>query len=285
MLFSIDGAPYSYRCVPKLRYGIAPDGTELLLDLLLPDLPGPRPGVLYLHGGGWENGARSDALYPWINPPLAANGFITASATYRLTGTAPFPAQIHDAKAAVRWLRANANRYGLDPDRIGVWGDSAGGHLAALLGTSAAVAELEGDSGTPGVSSAVQAVVPRCAPTNLVGDLPLGLEPDIPRVLDKLFAVDRDHWAPLASAVTHAGPDAPPHLLVHGTADGVVPFSQAEQLVAALRAHDRDVTLHSIDGGLHSLLTPEEEASGIGLERGIALAYEALEFFTKHLAS
>lgn len=119
------------------------------------------PAVVDIHGGGWaegERGVSTDSILP-------NNGFFYCSIDYRLSGEAPFPAQIHDCKAAVRWLRANAERLRIDPERIGVWGNSAGGHLAELLGTSAGVAELEGRSGTPGVPSHVQAVAGFVAPT------------------------------------------------------------------------------------------------------------------------
>ncbi len=128
--------------MPDVPYGMA-GGAPLLLDILRPESPppAPMPAVVEIHGGGWAEGEK-DALR---NRFFAERGYFTVSINYRLSSEAIFPAQAHDAKAAVRWLRAHASEYGVDPDRVGVWGHSAGGHLAALLGTSADVVELEGD--------------------------------------------------------------------------------------------------------------------------------------------
>jgi len=130
------------------------DGRALGLDLYSPSKPaGPLPVIIWLHGGGWSRG-RKEGHSPAVT--LVDDGYAVASVDYRLTGIAPFPAQIEVCKAAVRWLRANASKYNLDPDRIGVWGFSAGAHLAALLGTSGGVKELEGDGDNVSYSSRVQ---------------------------------------------------------------------------------------------------------------------------------
>ena len=115
----------------------------------------PLAAVIYIHGGGWIGGSQRQSPIP----ELAKAGYFAASIEYRLSNAAKWPAQIQDCKLGVRWLRANATKYHVDPDRIGVWGASAGGHLVACLGTMADVKEYEGDGGYPGVSSAVQAVV------------------------------------------------------------------------------------------------------------------------------
>lgn len=288
MKLSLPDTAYAIRCLSSLLYGRAPGVSyweaTVHLDLLLPD-PAPAspvPAVVYLHGGGWRHGDKSAGMYPWHSPLLAANGFVAVNVGYRLTDLAPFPAQAHDVKAAIRWLRANAKQYGIDPDRIGVWGDSAGGHLAALLGTSAGVAELEGECGSPDESSAVQAVVARCAPTDFTiwpGDEPVEEE-----VLTALFGgppAERPELRRLASPVAFVHADLPPFLVVHGTEDETVPFDQAETLVSALRAHGGDVTFEVVDGGHHNLL-PDEEAPWAN-HPWTELGQRALQFFTEKL--
>src|SRR5262249_35630047 len=158
---------------PGLAYATV-GGRDLLLDLYLPSAgPGPFPVVVWIHGGAWLTGSR----FPAPNAAqLTSLGFAVASVDYRLTsqagqwGAEPviFPAQIHDVKGAVRWLRANAATYNLDPARFGCWGSSAGGHLAALLATSGDVPALEGTvGGNAGFSSAVQACADFFGPTDL----------------------------------------------------------------------------------------------------------------------
>ncbi len=146
-----------------LEYG--PHGVGNRLDLYLPPkADAPTPLVIWIHGGGWEAGNKD-------NPPglgLLKKGYALASINYRLSQEAKFPAQIEDCKAAIRFLRANAKKYNLDPDHFGVWGASAGGHLVALLGTTGGVKELEGDGPNKEESSAVQAVVDWFGPTDML---------------------------------------------------------------------------------------------------------------------
>lgn len=145
------------------RYG---DRT-LEMDLYRPkEAWGKLPAVICIHGGGWANGNR--ASHEKIAQALAARGYVTATISYRLSGEAPFPAAIHDCKAAVRFLRANAAEYGIDPENIGAIGLSAGGHLTALLATSAGVEELEGQGGNADFSSSIQAALPMGAQTDLL---------------------------------------------------------------------------------------------------------------------
>lgn len=289
MLMSIPGTPNAFRVLQSVQYGSVPGlpawQSRLHLDLLLPEpAPSPRvPVVVYLHGGGWAEGERSVAMVPWLNPLLAAHGFATASVTYRLSRAAPFPAQIHDAKAAIRWLRAHAEAYGLDPERIGVWGDSAGGHLAALLGTSAGVADLEGGCGSPEFSSSVQAVVARCAPSDFVR-FRLDDEDTPGSVFWQLFGGPRsehDDLAQLASPVTHVHAGMPPFLLVHGTDDETVPYEQTTLLADALQDNGATVVVRGVPGGHHSML-PDIDAPW-GNEPWTDLGHEALAFFTEHL--
>jgi len=149
--------PAGIEAHPNLTYARNGD-RELQLDLYRPAVRSvPLPAIVCIHGGGWWKGERSN--HAALAQALAAKGFVTVTISYRLSGEKPFPAQIHDAKAAVRWLRAHADRYGLDPARIGATGHSAGGHLTALLATSGGVDALEGEGGEPGRSSRIQAAV------------------------------------------------------------------------------------------------------------------------------
>jgi acetyl esterase/lipase len=267
-----------------IDYGSA-DGHRLQLDILAPE---PRadalmPAVVYIHGGGWAGGERV-----WTpNRILAEAGFFTVSISYRFSHQAIFPAQIHDVKAAIRWVRANAGRYGVDPARIGIWGHSAGGHLAALAAVTAGMPELEGQGGNPGHDSSVQAVIPISAPLDFLVDwyavqrIPVGH--DTAGVIRQLFGGLPEHrrdLARLASPLWHAGPDSPPHLLIHGELDDVVPVSQARAYVSALRRLGQPraelIELPGVDHMADSSLYPgEPDPHG--------LKARAVEFFTTHL--
>ncbi|MDA7881392.1 alpha/beta fold hydrolase [Akkermansiaceae bacterium] len=150
---------------PDITYARYGDRT-LELDLYRPKgVWGELPAIVCVHGGGWAKGGRIH--HAKVAQALAARGYVTATISYRLSGEAPFPAQIHDCKAAVRFLRANAKKYGIDPEKIGAIGHSAGGHLVALLATSHNIPELEGTGGNPNISSTIQAAVPMGAQTDL----------------------------------------------------------------------------------------------------------------------
>ncbi len=264
--------PKGVKAIRNIEYAHI-GGKRLLLDLYLPkDNDKPLPVVVWIHGGGWRAGdkERCPAL------PLAGKGFAVASINYRLTDVACFPAQIHDCKGAIRWLRAHAKEYKLDPERIGVWGSSAGGHLVALLGTSGGVKELEGDvGGNTGFSSRVQAVCDLCGPATFrEEDLPEGAdEGNVPQALTKLLGgpleENRDK-ARAASPVTHITKDDPPFLIVHGDADPVVPVRQSRILAEALKKAGVDVTLRIIPGAGHGVNSLETQEA-------------AAEFFRKHL--
>lgn len=255
-----------------VEYGRA--GTRSLkLDLLRPERPadGPLPIVVYIHGGGWRNGNKEQARQPLAH--LAATGnYVCATVGYRLTGEAIWPAQIHDCKAAIRWLRANASRLGADPDRIGVFGHSAGGHLSALLGTSGDVAELEGDCGSAGYSSRVQCVVDYCGPSNFATFV---MEPgSVGRTaVEGLFggpAAEHAAEVRAASPVTWVSKDDPPFLIVHGTEDPIVPIAQADELNAALARAGVSTTYVRMEGAGHGL-------------RGDEILARQRAFFERHL--
>ncbi len=223
----------SVEILNDLPYGAA--GNFLLfLDLYRPEPlpPEPLPLVIYIHGGAWRRGDKALSRPPML---VESGRYIVACINYRLSDQAIFPAQIHDCKAAVRWLRANAERYGIDASRIGAWGYSAGGHLAALLGTSGGSAELEGASGSPGVSSAIQAVVCVAAPSDLSRMGGWHDEPDSPEAqLVGGPLADRTELAQQANPLRYVAATTPPFLLIHGEDDDTVPLSQSQILYAAL---------------------------------------------------
>ena len=257
-----------------IEYGKAGE-RSLKLDLLRPKEQGQKrlPVVAFIHGGGWQGGDKASGIAR-IVPLVAGGDYVGVSIGYRLSGEATWPAQIHDCKAAIRWLRANADKHQIDPERIGVWGSSAGGHLVSLLGSSGDVKELEGDNGSPGYSSRVQCVVDYCGPsafTAFVADSPRMREPNSP--VYKLFGgplSERQEQAAAASPVTHVSKDDPAFLVVHGTNDRTVPIAQAELFAAALEKAGVDVTFVRLQGGGH----------GIG---GAEISRRVSQFFDKHL--
>lgn len=242
------------------------------------EAPEPRPAVIWIHGGGWREGRHTDGLEWWCCPAMAAAGFIAVSIEYRLSTEVLFPAQIHDVKAAIRWVRANASRFAADPDRIGLWGHSAGGHLAALVGLTGDQPEVEGRVGPTGVSSRVQAVVPASAPTHFsLHDVawPEDSRPYISDLLGGLEAGKRDLMR-LASPVSHVTPDAPPFLVIHGAADEVVPVEQGDRLVRALKDAGAAVAYERLDGADHGLFVgerPYPRANGMELLGRLARAF------------
>ncbi|MDJ0976469.1 MAG: alpha/beta hydrolase fold domain-containing protein, partial [Planctomycetota bacterium] len=210
---------------------------ELRLDLYLPAASEAKPPLLlWVHGGGWRRGNKKNNQFRWLVP----EGYAVASIEYRLTDEAIFPAQIHDVKGALRWLRANAATYGFDATRVGIGGSSAGGHLAALMGTSGGVKALEGTvGGNLDQSSRVQAVYDQFGPAEL---LTMRTNPDgTPAPFTKQGAVgalvDGDEaLARQASPTTHVTADDPPFLIAHGDRDRLVPLAQSETLARLLDA-------------------------------------------------
>lgn len=242
-----------------VEYGKAGD-RPLKLDIIRPKRPAdsPLPVIVFIHGGAWRAGNKSGGVARLL--PFAASGnYFCASVGYRLSGEATWPAQIHDCKAAIRWLKANAKKYNINPEKIGVWGSSAGGHLVNMLGTSGDVKGLEGDCGSPDQSSRVACVVPFCGPSDFmaIGRLKGGAAPAAVTQLLGGPIDEKKEAAIAASPVTHVSKDDPPFLIVHGTADRTVPFAQAETLHAALKKAGVDSTLVKIEGGGHGIGGPE----------------------------
>ncbi len=225
------------------------------LDLYLPkDARTPLPVILWVHGGGWQNGTKANALP--LRLGYVAKGYAIASLGYRLTDAAPFPAQIQDVKAAVRWLRAHAQEYHLDPARFAAWGSSAGGHLVAMLGTAGGIKAFDVGPHLD-QSSRVQAVVDYYGPSDLrrFVDTPgyaVHGRADSPEA--KLVGgrvADRPDQAAGASPVTYVTRDDPPFLILHGADDPTVPVSQSETLHAALTQAGVASRLHLLPGAKH----------------------------------
>ncbi len=227
------------------------------LDLYLPEKPAdkPLPLIVYIHGGGWEAGDKADTglLFELIKN----GGWAGASIGYRLSQDQIWPAQIHDVKAALRWLGAHAQDHGIDPARIGLIGISAGGHLVSLLGTSQGVTELEGKVGKAGDSPTIACVVNFCGPANFITFPGKGsiIDPERPgTAIFKLFGGPMSQHlaeATAASPVTYVSKDDPPFMHIHGTSDNLVPYSQAQEFDAALGKAGVPSILLTGEGGPH----------------------------------
>jgi acetyl esterase len=214
-----------------------PAGHDLLLDLFLPtQRRAPAPGMVFLHGGGWRAGSRQQFWRQAIH--LATLGIVGICSGYRFAPEFVFPAQLEDAQAAVRWLREQADELGVDAQRIGAAGGSAGGHLAALLGTCEAV--------VGGVPSRVQAVIA----FNGVFDLTSLRTAGGSSAVEGLLGPSR-RLAAEASPLVQAAAGAAPTLLLHGTADTTVPFAQAEAYQRRLRELGNRAELAAADGAAH----------------------------------
>ena len=220
------------------------------LDLYLPEkAEGRLPLVVWIHGGGWQGGNKENC--PAV--PFATRGYAVASINYRLSQHAVFPAQIEDCKAAIRWLRANAAKYHFDADHIGVWGESAGGHLVALLGTTGGVKDLEGSGGNLDQSSCVQCVVDRFGPTDFVS-----WDPNFNKTVYSMIAhliggpvQENKEKARKASPLTYVSKDSAPFLIMQGDQDKLVPLGQSELLAEAIKKAGVDVKLVVVKSNGH----------------------------------
>lgn len=268
-------AGQAYRRVNDIQYAQV-DGHKLLLDLYLPTQVTNPPLVVWVHGGAWRHGSRSGMPLR----DVVRSGFAVASVDYRLSPVARFPAQIHDCKAAIRFLRASARKYGFDAARVGVAGSSAGGHLAALIGVTNDHEALEGNVGRQGEqSSAVQAIVDYFGPTNFMTILkqstPHGLGVRVP-ALELLLGGQPDEkieLAKLASPVVHVDRNDPPLLMLHGDQDPQVPINQSHELHAAYKECQLTVHFEVVHGAAHG-------GKAFFDERRTRLV---TEFFEKHL--
>lgn len=251
-----------YRTVQDLGYAET-DNPRQKLDLFLPTTQSeaPRPLLVFIHGGAWRAGNKRGGAYQLR--PFLDGRYVGASIGYRLSNEAIWPAQIHDCKAAIRWLRGNAAEYGIDPDRIVAFGTSAGGHLVAMLGTSAEVKSVEGDIGKHlEQSSRVQGVIDFFGPSDLLSmgqspaiDHDAADSPESVLVGGKLAL--RKEQAKNASPTTFVTNDDASFLIVHGDQDRLVPFQQSELLHARLKAQQVESQFIRIQNGGHGFAHPE----------------------------
>jgi acetyl esterase/lipase len=229
----------------------------------------PRPVIVWIHGGAWRAGSKDGCPAS----PFVEQGYAVASINYRLSQHAVFPAQIEDCKAAIRWLRAHAKDYHLDPDRIGVWGASAGGHLVALLGASGDVKELEGKGGNLDQSSRVQCVVDFFGPTDFLQIPGRQNDPKAPEAqLIGGPVQENKEKAARANPITYVTRDDPPFLIVHGEEDRTVPIGQSQLLDEALKKANVQSTFIRVPGAGHG---------GPGFQTKVNK--QVAEFFEKHL--
>ncbi len=235
--------PNGMRVVRNIQYVPSGDPAQAL-DLYLPDHPGdkPLPLLVWIHGGGWSAGSKDGCAFQY----LVGQGYAAASIEYRFSQKAKFPAQIQDCQAAIRWLRANSKQYNFDPKEIGVGGDSAGGHLVALVGTSGGKRAFAPVGGNERQSDRVQAVLDLYGPADFNSVMAQA-------AADKTRNVfNFNHGDPYSlliganlgedkqkgdavSPVHYVSRDNPPFLILHGTVDNLVPFAQSEELLVALK--------------------------------------------------
>ena len=249
------------------------------LDLYIPNgATSATPLIVWVHGGGWILGDKSlDASAPQFR--YARNGYAVASINYRLSGTAIFPAQIHDCKAAIRFLRANAAQYNLDTNRFAAWGSSAGGHLVALLGTSSEVPDMEGTvGGNLEYSSRVQAVADWFGPTDFLQEDAQTAAQGCPAVghssansPESLLVGCPIQTCPQvvqrANPMTYLTPDDPPFFIQHGTADCTVPIGQSVILQNLMQTAGNDSVYLPIPGAVHGGFQFSTEANLVQLDR------------------
>lgn len=249
-----------------------PDGQHLAVDLAMPkNATGELPAIVCIHGGGFRAGTREG--YDKLCLTLAQHGYVAITVTYRLAPAYPFPAAVQDCKTAVRWLRANAAKYHVDPKRIGVTGGSAGGHLAQFLGVTMGVKAFEGD-GHNDQSSDISCVVNYYGPSDLTKSYEASV--DAKDVLPLFFGGDlstkrREHI--IGSPLYWVTPFAAPTLCVHGTEDKYVAHEQAVWIVDKLKAVSVEASLLTLAGAGHGFKGADAEKAEKAL----------IEFFDAHL--
>ena len=236
-----------------------------VLDILYPADPAaaPRPAIIHIHGGGWYAGGKDGDTTLRLMHAFAEKGYVALSIAYRLSDEAPFPAAVEDCRLAVRWLRANAAKYHVDPDHIGAMGGSAGGHLSAMLAVCGDEKQFDGAGGLNAYSSAIQAAVPVCGPMDLQKALAaeFGLEKDdaVIRFIGGT-PLEKPEEARRASPVNYVRPGLPPMILIHGDNDRRVALEQSTEFAAKLKAAGSPVEMIVVAGGHHGMAmarTPE----------------------------
>ncbi|MFC1900813.1 alpha/beta hydrolase fold domain-containing protein [Chloroflexota bacterium] len=267
------------RITRNVEYGRA-DGIPLLLDIYMPKTPivEPMPVIVFIHGGGWQNGDK----YPGKAEILAKRGFLGISINYRLSGVAPFPAAVEDCKCAIRWVRAHAEEYDIDPDKIGIWGSSAGGHLVMMLGCVDETAGLEGNSGWAAHSSRVQAVCSYFGPADFTIMGRFGTRTEFSaeaKFLGGTMEEIPDVYVK-ASPITYVSTDDPPLLMVHGNMDYTVSFKQSEHMLDAYQQEGLEATLIEVKDAGHGFRKVTDNPVVPSIEE---IEQAVLDFFVKHL--
>ena len=255
-----------------VEYAVA-GGEHLQIDLARPAKgDGPFPAIVCIHGGGFRAGKREG--YDKLCVKLAQEGYVAITVTYRLAPAFQFPAAVYDCKESVRWLRANAAKYHVDPARIGVTGGSAGGHLAQFLGVTNGVKDFEGEGGHLDQSSSVACVVNFYGPSDFTKSY--GKSVDAAEVLPLFLGGDLAHALPAhirSSPLNWVTPDAVPTLVVHGTEDKYVNYEQAGWMIDRLKACGVEAELLTMQGAGHGFKGADEDKAEAAM----------VEFFGKHL--
>lgn len=228
------------------------DDKELLLDIVKPKETSeiPMPVIVFVHGGGWTKGDKKGGDRKLI--PFAEKGYFCVSINYRLAPESKFPAQIEDCKCAIRFLKANSKKYNINPEKIGVWGTSAGGHLVSLLGTTGNIDKYNESGGWYGYSSKVSAVCDWFGPTDFLSSHSerSGLRG---KFLLSENVKERRKLMKEASPVYYVSKESPPFLIMHGGKDTIVPFKQSEILYSKLKEKGVDVTLIKLKEAGHGI--------------------------------
>jgi acetyl esterase/lipase len=258
---------------PDVQFGTGGE-VKLALDIARPEkLDKPAPCIVFIHGGGWRGGSRKAHSQHICD--FAAKGYVVASVQYRLSDVAIWPAQIEDVKCAIRYLRANADKHKLDPNKIGAVGFSAGAHLSMLLGTMDKKDGLEGSGGHADQSSKVNAVVAFFGPTDLSAEFPA--KPlDVPTLIDQFLGskpADKPQTAKAASPITYVDKDDAPTLIYHGSKDRLVPHTQAYAMADAM-------SKAGMPGRVEILVGADHGWGGAELTRTVE---GTLGFFAEHL--
>jgi acetyl esterase/lipase len=265
--------------IPFNRYGetltdityCAPDNSPQVMDIYVPDAGGPWPVLVYVHGGAWMRGDKAEPMMSLFARSMTAQGYLVASINYRLYPAGQFPAMIQDVKCAVRFLRANAAEYNLDPERVGAVGVSAGGHLVSLLGTTDASTGWDVGEYLE-QSSRVQAVIAMAGVMDLSRNFP---NADIEAMKHVGFG---EYNVVEASPISHVTPDDPPFLLIHGDRDELVPVEQSQLMYDRLIQENVPAQLVIVQNARHSFTAPDETTPTL-----VEINQIILDFLAKHL--